>query len=58
MPKRKRALVVPEVAVPRQTVDPTYAARVLEKMEAKADRLARKARKQKGFRDRKPVKPA
>jgi len=58
MPKRRRALVVPEVAVPLQTVDPSYAALALEKMERKAAQLVRKARKRKGCLDRKPAKPA
>ena len=53
MPKRKRAKTACEGLQPRQLVDPTYAARVLEKMAAKvAAQQARKGQKSKDPPDR------
>lgn len=57
MPKRKRAKAVFEDVPPLQMVDPTYAARALATMGEKAARLARKALKRKGCRDKKPATP-
>jgi hypothetical protein len=57
MPKRKKAKTAFVVTEARQTVDPDFAARALEKMEVEAARLARRTKKYKGCRDTKLATP-